>query len=85
MELVKVARKDGEKELPKEGFKGEVERHLTEKKRSLGTFSISRFTKVSYRSSRKPLNRFKLNLPGRTLALSCHLSEMAISSYICNS
>src|SRR6266446_1855512 len=41
-ELVKVARKDGEqfdcatwlhkaRELPKEGFKGEVERHLTEK------------------------------------------------------
>jgi len=41
-ELVKVARKDGErfdcatwlhkaKELPKEGFKGEVERHLTGK------------------------------------------------------
>ena len=42
MELVRVARKDGEdfdcatwlhkaRELPKEGFKGEVERHLTGK------------------------------------------------------
>ena len=65
-ELVKVARKDGEgfdcatwlhtaKELPKESFKGEVERHLTVKKRSLGRLSTSRYTRVSYLWSRRPL------------------------------
>jgi hypothetical protein len=65
-ELVKVARKDRErfdcatwlhktKELPREGFKGEVERHLTGKETDPGKLSTSSFTRVSCRCWRKPL------------------------------
>jgi len=64
--LVKVARKDGEdfdcatwlhkaKELPKEGFKGEAEHHLTGKEGSRGELSTSSFTRVRYQLLSKPL------------------------------